>query len=141
MEKENKRVLAIDYGLKRIGIAVSDPLNIFAIALTTLDNAPKLEEELKKIIDEYEIGEVVLGYPLKEDGSFTHSTEAVLQFKVTFEKKFPFEVKLRDERFTSSIAYERIKESVTSKKSRRNKKLIDKNAAAVLLEDYLSEIN
>lgn len=66
---EAERILAIDYGKKRIGIAVSDPLNLFAIPLVTLSNDNKFFNELGKIISEKNVGKIVLGFPEKEDGA------------------------------------------------------------------------
>jgi len=135
---EEKRILAIDFGKKRVGIAVSDPLNMFAIPLVTLDNDRFVFERLKEIVREKNIGEIILGYPLKEDGSNTHATKPVLEFKKELEAQLKKEVVLVDERYSSSIAWERIIESVPSRKKRRDKSRIDKGAAAVILEDYLN---
>ena len=133
-----ERILAIDHGTKRIGLAVTDPLNIFAYPLITLPNDPKFIIQLKKIIDEYHIVKIILGYPLKESGDESTSSQSVLKFKTELENKIGLPVELIDERYSSSIARERIIQSVSSKKKRRDKSLLDKNAAAVILEDYLN---
>ena len=133
-----ERILAIDYGTKRIGIAVTDPLNIFAYPLITLPNDLKFLEKLKKIIEEYHIVKIILGYPLKESGDESASSLSVLKFQTELENKIGLPVELIDERYSSSIARERIIQSVSSKKKRRDKSLLDKNAAAVILEDYLN---
>lgn len=135
-----ERTLAIDYGTKRIGLAVTDPLNIFAYPLITLPNDSKFLERLKKIINEYHIVKIILGYPLKESGDESASSLSVLKFKTELENKIGLQIELIDERYSSSIARERIIQSVSSKKKRRDKSLLDKNAAAVVLEDYLSTI-
>lgn len=135
------RILAIDFGKKRIGIAITDPLNMFAIPLITLLNDSTFWVKFEQIFNEYRIEKILLGYPLKESGEKTHSTDAVIKFSEELEKKKPIEVIMWDERYSSSIAYERIISSVTSKKKRRDKSLIDKNAAAVILEDYLNSLN
>ena len=135
-----ERILAIDYGTKRIGLAVTDPLNIFAYPLITLPNDSKFFERLKKIIDEYHIVKIILGYPLKESGDESASSLSVLKFKAELENKIVLQIELIDERYSSSIARERIIQSVSSKKKRRDKSLLDKNAAAVILEDYLNTV-
>jgi len=133
-----ERILAIDHGTKRIGLAITDPLSIFAYPLITLPNDPKFIVQLKKIIDEYHIVKIILGYPLKESGDESTSSLSVLKFKTELENKIGLPVELIDERYSSSIARERIIQSVSSKKKRRDKSLLDKNAAAVILEDYLN---
>ncbi|NJD22652.1 MAG: Holliday junction resolvase RuvX [Melioribacter sp.] len=133
-----ERILAIDYGTKRIGLAVTDPLKIFAYPLITLPNDSKFFERLKKIINEYHIVKIIIGYPLKESGDESTSSQSVLKFKSELENNISLPIELIDERYSSSIARERIIQSVASKKKRRDKSLLDKNAAAVILEDYLN---
>jgi putative holliday junction resolvase len=133
-----QRLIAIDYGEKRIGIAVTDPLNIFVYPLVTLPNDHKFFTELKKIIDEYHVVKIILGYPLKESGEESNSSKAVLKFKDELTDKIKLPAELVDERYSSDIAKQRMIESVPSKKKRRDKSLLDKNAAAIILEDYLN---
>ncbi|MBK7103905.1 MAG: Holliday junction resolvase RuvX [Ignavibacteriae bacterium] len=140
MKDEIERILAIDYGEKRIGIAISDPLKIFAIPLITFENNNTFFDKLKNLFQLYNFTFAVLGYPLKEDGTKTNLSDIVENFKEKIEKQFNIQVKFIDERYSSSIAWEHIKNSVSSKKKRRDKSLIDKNAAAVILEDYLSTL-
>lgn len=135
------RTLAIDFGEKRIGLAVTDPLNIFAYPLSTLQNDSKFWNSLSKIISEYSVVKIVLGYPLKESGEQSSSTKMVVTFKEELEKRISIPVELVDERYSSDIAKQRIIASVSSKKKRRDKSLLDKNAAAVILEDYLNAQN
>ena len=135
------RTLAIDFGEKRIGLAVTDPLNIFAYPLSTLQNDSKFWNSLSKIISEYSVVRIVLGYPLKESGEQSSSTKMVITFKEELEKRISLPVELVDERYSSDIAKQRIIASVSSKKKRRDKSLLDKNAAAVILEDYLNAQN
>ena len=135
------RTLAIDFGEKRIGLAVTDPLNIFAYPLSTLQNDSKFWNNLSKIISEYSVVKIVLGYPLKESGEQSSSTKMVVTFKDELEKRISLPVELVDERYSSDIAKQRIIASVSSKKKRRDKSLLDKNAAAVILEDYLNAQN
>ena len=132
-----QRILAIDYGEKRIGIAVTDPLNIFAYPLKTVPNDLQFWNELVKIVTEYNVIQIVIGYPIKESGEESFSSKAVLKFKEELEKHIKLPIELIDERYSSEIAKQRILETVSSKKKRRDKSLLDKNAAAVILEDYL----
>ncbi len=136
----SERILAIDYGEKRIGIAISDPLKIFAIPLKTILNNKNFWNELIEIFKKYNIVEIILGYPLKEDGTKSSITLKVEKFENELRKKIKLPIKLVDERYSSSIAAEQIIESVKSKKKRRDKSLIDKNAAAVILSDFLNNI-
>lgn len=136
--KDNiERILSIDYGIKRVGIAISDPLKMFSIPLTTFQNDNKLWNNLNDLLGKYNFTNIIIGYPLSDDGSKSEFTDLVEKFADDFEKKFKKKVELVDERYSSKIAWEHIVEGVPSKKKRRNKALIDMNAAAVILEDYL----
>lgn len=139
--KEYLRILAIDYGIKRVGFAITDPLRLFAYPLMTINMDKYFWEKFEKLFKEYQIEIIVLGYPLKEDGSRSSSTELIERFKTELEKRKTIKIELVDERYSSAIAKERILESVPSKKKRRNKNLVDMNAAAVILQDYLEMIN
>ena len=141
MHLEEARILAIDYGEKRIGLAITDPLNMFAYPLTTINNDFSLWQNLTKIFNEYLVVKVIIGYPIKESGEVSRISELVIKFKEEIEKKFNLAVELVDERYSSQIALQRIIQTVPSKKKRKDKSLLDKNAAAVLLEDYLNKIN
>jgi putative holliday junction resolvase len=133
-----QRLLAIDFGKKRIGIAVTDPLNIFAYPLVTISNDTKLWSKIAEIVSEYHVVKLIIGYPLKENGNESVTSREVLKFKEELEKKSDLPIVLIDERYSSEIARQRIITSVPSKKKRRDKSLLDKNAAAVILEDYLN---
>lgn len=134
-----ERILAIDYGEKRVGLALCDPLRIFAYPFKTILNDRNFRTNLLSIIKENSVSLILLGYPLKENGMKTDVTEAVEKFKTELEGLAKLPVILRDERYTSAIAKERIIESVKSKKKRRDKGLLDKNAASIILQDYLNE--
>lgn len=136
-ENLNKRILGIDYGAKRVGIAITDPLRMFAYGLTTINNDLKFWDNLNKLFAEYEVELIVLGYPLKESGERSSSTELIEKFRAELEAKIKIPIEYVDERYSSSIAKQQVLESVTSKKKRRNKGLIDMNAAAIILQDYL----
>ncbi|MBZ0179930.1 MAG: Holliday junction resolvase RuvX [Melioribacteraceae bacterium] len=137
MKTEKPRILAIDYGARRIGIAITDPLRLFSIPLLTIPNDKDLWSNLLRIFDSYEIETVVIGYPLKESGGRSSSTEMVEKFRKELEKKISQKILFVDERYSSEIAQQRILETVPSKKKRKDKNLIDKNAAAVILQSYL----
>lgn len=137
MNTEKPRILAIDYGARRIGIAITDPLRMFSIPLSTIPNDRNMWTALLRIFDSYEIELVVIGYPLKESGEKSSSTEMVEKFRDELEKKIQQEIIFIDERYSSEIAQQRILELVPSKKKRRDKSLVDKNAAAVILQSYL----
>ena len=138
MENE-KRIIAIDFGEKRIGIALTDPLMMFAYPLTTLNNDSKIWDNLLKLLSEYSIEKIILGYPLKENGEKSSSTLMVEKFHEELKTRTNIPVELFDERYSSDIAKERILQSVKSKKKRRNKGLVDMNAACVILQDYLEQ--
>ncbi|RJQ65055.1 MAG: Holliday junction resolvase RuvX [Stygiobacter sp.] len=134
---KEERTLAIDFGSKRIGIAITDPLNMFAYPLTTLSNDSTFIEKFKKILTEYSVVRIIVGMPYKESGEESVTGKVVLEFVENLKKQVTLEIILADERYSSEIAKQRIIESVPSKKKRRDKSLLDKNAAAVILEDYL----
>lgn len=138
--EEHLRILAIDYGEKRVGFAITDPLRLFAYPLMTIKRDKNFWDKFEQLFKDYSIEIIVLGYPIKEDGSRSKSTELVEKFKTELEKKKSLKIELVDERYSSSIAKERILESVPSKKKRRDKNLVDMNAAAVILQDYLGMI-
>ena len=135
--KEQSRILAVDYGSKRVGVAITDPLRMFAYPLMTINRDKNFWEKFEQLFKDYQIEIIVLGYPLKEDGSRSSSTELIEKFQVELKKRKSLKIVLVDERYSSSIAKERIIETVPSKKKRRNKDLVDMNAAAVILQDYL----
>ena len=138
MENE-KRIIAIDFGEKRIGIALTDPLMMFAYPLTTLNNDSKFWDNLLKLLNDYIVEKIILGYPLKENGEKSLSTLMVEKFHEELKSKINIPIELFDERYSSDIAKERILQSVKSKKKRRNKGLVDMNAACVILQDYLEQ--
>ncbi len=134
-----ERYVAIDYGEKRIGVAISDPLGIIATPLATIENNQLFWKNFKKTVAPYKIKAFVVGYPVKENGEKTALTPLVEKFAETLKKKFGKEVIFADERYSSAIAEEQIISSVKSKKKRRDKSLIDKKAAAVILQSFLDE--
>lgn len=137
MEDEETRIMGLDYGKKRIGVALSDPLKTFAYSYLTINNDVKKFYELEKIIREKKIVKVILGIPNESKISSTSIVEEVKKFKLGFESKFKLEVILWDESYTSVIAGQKILQSVTKKKKRQDKSLLDMNSAAVILQEYL----
>jgi len=138
---EQKRLLGIDFGAKRVGIAITDPLRIFAYALVTITNDNNFWKVFNQLFVDYEIETIVLGYPLKESGKRSASTELIEKFKEILENNTNIPIVLSDERYSSVIAKQQILESVKSKKKRQDKGLVDKNAAAIILQEYLDSIN
>lgn len=131
------KILAIDFGLKRTGLAITDDQAIIASPLTTIESE-KLMDFLLQLNTKEKIAVVVLGYPTRLDGSDTHVTENVRLLKSALEKEFPeISVVFQDERFSSSRAMETI-HLAGKKKQLKQKTLVDKLAATLILQDYLS---
>lgn len=135
------RIMSIDFGLKRIGIALSDPLKKFASPFTTIPNDDKLFENLKTIIKEKNVEKIILGIPDQSVNSTKSVYNNVLQFKDELMKHFNIEIIMWNETHTSKIAEQRIIDSVKNKKKRQNKGLIDMHSAAIILSEYLDSLN
>lgn len=131
------RILALDYGKKRTGIAVTDPLKIIASGLATVDSN-ELIGYLKKYMAQEQVELVIIGYPLNFDDSPTDATPLVDKFIGKFENVFPnLPVEKIDERLTSKMASAAILQMGLRKKAREQKELIDTVAAVIMLQDYL----
>ena len=131
-------VLCIDFGLKRCGLAISDPNRIIASPLQTIASET-LEAWLEIEIPKRQISEIVLGYPTRLDGSDTHITENIRLLKHVLETKFPqLQIHLFDERFSSKMASTAISQ-MGHKKKKQDKGLIDQVAAALILQEFLSQ--
>ncbi|HTN47682.1 MAG TPA: Holliday junction resolvase RuvX [Flavipsychrobacter sp.] len=131
------RILALDYGKKRTGIAVTDPLQIIASALTTVHTA-ELIGFLKKYFLQETVEKVIIGYPLNFDDSPTDATPLVDKFIPKFAHVFPdIPIEKRDERMTSRMASQAIAQMGLSKKEREKKELIDAVSATIILQEYL----
>lgn len=131
------RILAIDYGSKRCGIAISDPLKIIANAFTVIPTN-NIIPELKKIVIEKEIDTIVVGYPVNLKSEKTTITKMVDKFIHLLEKEFPdLSIKKLDERLTSKIAQQTLLITQTKKSQRQNKSNTDLIAATILLQNYL----
>lgn len=132
------RILAIDYGGKRCGIAVTDPLQIIASGLTTVESS-SLMKWLEQYFKTEEVELVLIGLPKTLRNEDTHGTGLVQAFLKTFREKFPERsIQTLDERFTSKIAFQTMIDSGLKKKDRRNKALIDEISAVILLQGYLA---
>lgn len=132
------RILSIDYGKKRTGLAVTDPLKIIATGLTTVET-PRLMAYLKEYIQREGVEEVIIGMPTNMDDSDTHATPLVKNFIGQFKKAFPsLPLTEVDERFTSKMATQAMLEMGLKKKQRQNKALVDEIAATIMLQEYLN---
>ena len=131
------RILAIDYGSKRVGLAVTDPLQIIASPLDTVHSKDVIAF-LKQYDEQEELESFVLGMPKKLDNTATNATPLVKQFHKLLKKNFPQKpVYLHDERFTSKMALDAMIAGGAKKKDRREKGNIDKVSAAIILQSYL----
>lgn len=131
------RILAIDYGLKRTGLAVTDPLQIIANGLTTIES-PKLVNFLKDYFKKEEVEMIIIGEPKNWDDTDTHATPLVKKVVEKLKKEFPqMPITMVDERFTSKMASRAMIDMGMKKKQRRNKALIDEIAATIMLQEYL----
>lgn len=135
-----KRILGIDYGTKRTGIAVTDPLQIAVHGIDTIPTS-ELFDFLTTYLSQEEVEKIVVGEPIDLDGSPTQIAHLVVGFVRKLRKQFPdIEVVLHDERFTSAEAKRVILQSGTRKKKRRDKGLVDKISAVLILQDYLGHL-
>lgn len=131
------KILSIDYGLKRCGIAITDDLKMIASPLTTVENAT-LADFVKKQVEQNKVDEIVLGYPTNLKGEDTHLTEEVRKFFAVLKTAYPtLKIELYDERFTSSLAQKSISMMNLPKNKREEKGLLDKVSAAILLQNYM----
>lgn len=133
------RILALDFGLKRTGIAISDPLKIIATALTTIETKTLLDF-LKKYLNDEDVDTIVIGEPKNLDNTPTHLKEKIdfLSNKITTD--FKIKVVLVDERFTSKMAVKSMVDSGMKKKDRRKKENIDKISATLILQTYMMSL-
>lgn len=135
------RLLCIDYGKKRTGLAVTDPLKIIAAPLTTIETS-KLIEFLKKYFQQEDVELILIGEPKNWDESDTHATPLVNQFIQKFKKEFPSKtIQTIDERYTSKLAAAAMVEMGMKKKDRRRKENLDQIAATIMLQEYLNALH
>jgi putative Holliday junction resolvase len=132
------RIVAIDYGLKRTGIAATDEMQMIASGLTTVESSTLLAF-LKTYFSKEKVEKVLIGEPKQMNGLPSESAPIIEKFVVEFTKTFPDMELIRvDERFTSKMAFQSMIDSGLKKKQRQNKALIDEIAATIMLQDYLS---
>jgi len=134
-----KRILGLDHGDRRIGIALSDPLQIIAKPFETIDLkfTKNIFDLLNSIIKEQNVEKIIVGYPITLKNKFSIQTEKVLKFVELLKKNVQIEVKLYDERLTSQIAQKSL--IMQGVKTGHNKDDVDKTAAADFLQNYLDE--
>lgn len=131
------RILALDYGTKRTGIAVTDVLQIIASGLTTVPTK-ELLPFLKDYLKQEEVELILVGEPKQMDNTASESEAYIAPFLTKLEKEFPnMPIKRVDERFTSKMAFQTMIDSGLKKKQRQNKALIDEISATIILQDYL----
>ena len=131
------RILSIDYGGKRTGLAVTDPLKIIATGLKTVET-PKLISFLKDYFSKEAVELVIVGMPVNWNDTATHATPLVQKFIKEFQKNFPsVPIKEVDERFTSKLASQAMLQMGLKKKQRQNKAMLDEIAATIMLQEYL----
>jgi putative Holliday junction resolvase len=137
--KKNKmsRILAIDFGIKRTGIAVTDEMQMIAFGLTTIPSETAINF-LKDYFSKEIVSIVIIGEPKQMDGTPSQSADLINNFVVKFQETFPeILVERVDERFTSKMAFQTMIDSGLNKKQRQNKALVDEIAATIILQDYL----
>jgi len=133
------RILAIDYGKKRTGLAVTDPMRIIASGLVTVET-DKLIVFLKDYFSKEKVEIVIIGEPKQMDGTPSESAEMIEKFILVFAKEFPnIKIERIDERFTSKLASKTLIDSGLKKKKRQDKSLLDEVSATIMLQDYLNK--
>lgn len=131
------RILSIDYGKKRTGIAVTDPLQIIAGGLATVSTS-ELFEWLKAYLSREQVERIIIGEPLQPNGQPSENLQRVQQFVNRWRKAMPeVPIEYYDERFTSVIAHQAMLSGGLKKKARQDKALVDEISATIILEDYL----
>jgi putative Holliday junction resolvase len=131
------RILSIDYGRKRTGLAVTDPLQIIAGRLATVSTS-ELFDWLKAYVAKETVERIVIGEPRQLDGSPSENLARVQQFVNRWRKVMPeVPIEFYDERFTSALAHQAMLDGGLKKKARQNKALVDEISATIILEDYM----
>jgi putative Holliday junction resolvase len=131
------RILAIDYGIKRTGIAVTDEFQIIASGLTTIPSETIIAF-LKEYFAKEKVEKVIIGEPKQMNGQPSESAEIIEKFVIKFKSEFPqMKMERVDERFTSKMAFQTMIDSGLKKKQRQNKAIVDEIAATIMLQDYL----
>ncbi len=135
------RILAIDYGTKRVGVAVTDPLGMIAGALATVET-PRIFDFLSEYLTVNDCNRLVIGYPLTLRNEPAEVTREIERFIERFASLYPYiEVIKYDERFTSKLAFDTILASGIGRRKRRDKAVIDRISATIILQNYLESIS
>ena len=133
------RLMAIDYGSKRVGIAVTDPLQIIATGLTTV-HSKDLIDFLKTYISKEDVECIVVGEPKQMKNAPSESARFIEPFVIHLKRTFPtIKVERMDERFTSKMAFQTMIDSGLKKKARQNKELVDEISATIILQSYMNK--
>jgi putative Holliday junction resolvase len=130
------RIMAVDYGLKRVGIAVSDPEQIIATGLTTVRAADAIEF-IKKYVEKEPVSCIVVGDPKQMDATDSQIAGQVNRFVKDLKKAIAIPIERYDERFTSRLAQLALLQSGVKKKDRQNKELVDMTSAVIILQSYM----
>lgn len=137
---KNKKICAIDYGEKKVGLASTDIFHISFNPICTLPNDNKLIDNIINILITYQIDLCIIGFPIRKDNSITHLHEQILEFKANLETKIEIPFFLYDETLTTKEAKQNLINSGIPQKKRRDKKNLDKFAAMILLKNFIQEI-
>lgn len=133
------RILAIDYGRKRVGLAVTDPLKMIANSLTTV-HSKDIWDFIKNYLEKESVECIVVGYPKQMNNQASDAVRFINPFIKKLAKTYPdMEIKLVDERFTSKMAHQTMIDAGLKKKARQNKALVDTISATIILQSYLEQ--
>lgn len=134
------RILAIDYGKKRVGIAVTDPLKIIANGLTTVET-PKVMNFVKDYLAKNEVEAIVVGLPRQNNNEYSESFKYIKPFVDRLKKEVTVPVVYHDERYTSVLAHRAMLEGGLKKSDRQDKALVDMVSATIILQSYMSSVD
>ncbi len=135
-----KRILGIDYGTRRIGVAVSDPFRIIAQGIEVIMNTPVFFKKIKTIAEKYDVEAIVVGFPYNLKGEAGQSAKEVNVFIQQLKTATNIPIIEWDERFTSAVAHQTLIEMGVKRKQRQNKSTINQMAAALILQSYLDSV-
>ena len=135
-----KRILGIDYGSKRIGVAISDPLRIIARGIEVISNTPAFFDKIKMIAEKYDAEAIVVGFPYNLKGETGQSAKEVQVFIQGLKAVINIPIIEWDERFTSAVAHQTLIDMGVKRKKRQQKSTIDRMAAALILQSYLDSV-
>jgi putative Holliday junction resolvase len=137
MTNTTGRILAIDYGSKRVGLAVSDPMRIISQGAGTIENDPTLVDRIARFVEEQDISLIVVGMPFAPDGGIGTKGEEIQRFVRLLHEAVSVGIETWDESFSSVRAQQVFRETGMRRKQRREKHRVDEMAARLLLQEYL----